>query len=373
MTLISYKYLCNYVMNTNNLDADFISNNIDKSFELIHNESDDHKDILDRIYSVYDLLDLYVFISYVMENYNKSYILYKILFHYIDSHQLLNKKVNISNLHKINENILNYNTKYYRMITKIEDTKSQYKYTFLYYINDTYITIQNCKKKYGYYIYDIQKLHTKIYEDNYKIIHYENNCTFTENISDTFRLLSDLVYIDDDYLYENYINNLKEDDLSIIIKLNILCMWCKCIYKDNLIIFEDTFDDYYIIKHNGNIIDYNLYISDIIIYLNKINICVSKFFESTITEFMNEIYIKNTIKKPIECSITFDMIENNNDITYCTSCNNYFSYHTFVKLFRGDEEYKQCPFCRKSINSYMIYNIEHKYNLFNKILSKLIE
>ncbi len=358
--------------------------------------------------SEFTLYDLYIYSTYVMENYMISYIIFQIIMKKINNYE--NIKVNIKNLINFNNLLKKYNIhsekSYSRLCYINSSIDYEYMYSFIYFVNNTYIKINQKIKESNnellyekLYIEEINNYYTYLnknnimflyyditYEENKQIIYDSDYDSNDENNiivkkkpqnkdikNDIMHILYHIVQINNENLYEIIIKNLLNNDLSELDEIKLVYDWFRCIYKEDLktVVIDDNTYIISIFDHKKlkktYTISYDIYVNDIMKYLNKCNKNVQAYIYNIMNKYVNHFYIpKYEACKNKGCSLCLENIENN--FAYCTYCKNYYHNHCYVQLFNMKTNNKVCALCRKDLHKYSIKNTEFIYNLFTNVL-----
>ena len=354
-------------------------------------------------YSQFTLYDLYVYSSYIIENYIISYGIFQLIMNNISDFE--NKKANVRKLYLLDDLLRMYNIyvcddSKRKHITYIRDDKNyEYINKFVYFVNFSYIKLKY-KKIYvqenlhniTLFLQDFDKMYISNIENLYSYINQNiNTFTFYELFVESKEKQNDLLYfidhvitISNNDLYEIFVkkvcnnSSFTESECIYILYTIMRCIYSKDlkmvkIYEENYI--NHTFENIFFI-YDKNInqeyeINYQQYVNDIIHFMNNIQTNIATYMYHIIYKYVNETYMckkNNCVNK--DCCICLEsMNDTASRFSHCTFCNNYYHENCFIGLM---EKHSNCALCRKNLFSYSIKNSTFKYFLFKNILTNMI-
>ncbi len=347
--------------------------------------------------SNFTLYDLYIYSSYVKENYIISYsIFYLILYNIVN---IENKKVNYENLFCFNTILKTYNLTQIKNINYIDDiTKYEYKNKFIYYVNTVYFQLKNklnnikdnCENKVLFF-QDFDKIYMKYIDQFYdylnKNIHiftlYDTIIDNNEKNFDLMYFIDHIIGISNNNLYEIAIKNICNNfNFTENEHINILYIFIRYIYsKDSYIVKiyeknynnEDTYKNVFYLYNKDtkeeSLINYTQYINDVIYFVNNVNLHIKTYVYNLLYKYVNELYVSKTNScTNKDCCICLEKI-NTSNFSCCSYCNNYYHNDCFSNLF---DNHTKCALCRQNLYSNSIKNIEFKYVFFKHILEHIV-
>jgi hypothetical protein len=338
------------------------------------------------------IYDLFVHSSYITENYHTTMLWLKIILDKLpkltDNEYYIfnNAPVNIRSLDLLADIVTDKNSKYIDLIIKEHKSRQDdYFNTFIFYLNKLYFYM----KKRG--VLNKYKLDFK--EIKYYIEYYYNTIFISRPIdilrlddiyiNNNYTLVSDVVNMDQDSFYKFFIKCFNESvNLNLIEKIYIILMWTRTIYykldKYNCIInYDIETKEYYISKNKKDkiVVKKEDYISDIITYLNEVDVYVSDFIIEQIENFVLHDYDKiKGMEENIQektCTICLDEADNPDDRIVCIECKHLFHETCINQMYKQNID--NCPICQNPILNVLLTHSTIKYNLFSNILAKYKE